>query len=333
MSAKKKKHGGHEEEHENHERWLITYADMITLLMVLFIVLFAIGQTDLAKYKALKSGLSDGFGKNKLTIVDGGLGLADKAARSATVVTIPDTTSDSRPDALALSDAQAVEQAQAVEKRSMEATQAAIEASLAGTGMENAVQFRTEERGLVVSVLSDRVLFKAGFAELTEEGRAVLGTVAEAILPLSNAISVEGHTDNVPIAGRFASNWELSTARATSVLRDLIERHAFPPARLSASGYADQKPIESNATAKGRSANRRVEIVILTGVQKSPAAPPASAVPTTLLTTTTVTSPTAATTTTVDIHTELSTTASTISFSEPLPASATTPTTTPASIH
>ena len=331
MSAKKKKHGGHEEEHENHERWLITYADMITLLMVLFIVLFAIGQTDLAKYKALKAGLSDGFGKNKLTIVDGGLGLADKAARSATVVTIPATTPDSRPDALALSDAQAVEQAQAVEKRSMEATQASIEASLAGTGMENAVQFRTEERGLVVSVLSDRVLFKAGFAELTEEGRAVLGTVAEAILPLSNAISVEGHTDNVPIAGRFASNWELSTARATSVLRDLIERHSFPPARLSASGYADQKPIESNATAKGRSANRRVEIVILTGINKTPAAPTASqvsAVPTTLLTPTTLLAPT-----TVDIHTELSTTASTISFSEPLPASATTPTTTPASTH
>ena len=317
MSGKRKKaHGGHEEEHENHERWLITYADMITLLMVLFIVLFAIGQTDLAKFKALKSGLSGGFGGDKISIVDGGLGLADKPSRSATITSTTIST-DTIPESLALTDQAALQRAKAIEQRSMEMTQAQITSALKGSGLENTVQFRTEERGLVVSVLSDKVLFKAGFADLTDEGRAVLGTVADAIRPLQNAVSVEGHTDNIPIAGRYASNWELSTSRATSVLRDLIERHNFPAARLSASGYADQKPIASNATAKGRGENRRVEIVILTGVH--PTDEPASAA-----TATTTTLAAVASTTTTALRTELSTTASTISFSEPLPASATT---------
>ena len=314
MSGKKKKgHGGHEEEHENHERWLITYADMITLLMVLFIVLFAIGQTDLAKFKALKSGLSGGFGGDKISIVDGGLGLAEKPSRSSTISTAP--VPDSVPESLALTDQAALQRAKEIEQRAMDATQAEITSALKGSGLENTVQFRTEERGLVVSVLSDKVLFKAGFADLTDEGRAVLGTVADAIRLLHNAVSVEGHTDNIPVAGRFESNWELSTARATSVLRDLIERHRFPAARLSASGYADQKPIASNATAKGRSENRRVEIVILRAVHLADDSASAES-PTTLAT--------ATSTTTTKLRTELSTTASTISFSEPLPASATT---------
>lgn len=251
MAGKKKAHG-HEEEHENHERWLITYADMITLLMVLFIVLFAIGQTDLAKYKKLKQGLEGGFGKDKITIVDGGLGLADRAAKSKSL-----------PNELALSDQEAQQQERAVEQAALAETKAGLQISLANDGLKGAVTFRTDERGLIVMVASDQVLFTAGAAELKDAGRIVLGKVAAAIRPLPNPVSIEGHTDNVPISGAYASNWELSTARATSVLRDLIENDGFPPARLSASGYADQRPIASNAGAAGRAKNRRVEIVVL----------------------------------------------------------------------
>ena len=251
MAGKKKAHG-HEEEHENHERWLITYADMITLLMVLFIVLFAIGQTDLAKFKKLKQGLEGGFGKDKITIVDGGLGLADRAAKSKSL-----------PNELALSDQEAQQQERAVEQAALAETKAGLQIALANDGLKGAVTFRTDERGLIVMVASDQVLFTAGAADLKEAGRVVLGKVAEALRPLPNPVSIEGHTDNVPISGLYASNWELSTARATSVLRDLIERDAFPAARLSASGYADQRPISSNASAMGRARNRRVEIVVL----------------------------------------------------------------------
>jgi chemotaxis protein MotB len=94
----------------------------------------------------------------------------------------------------------------------------------------------------------------------------VVDKVAAALGRLPNKLSVEGHTDNTPISGRYPSNWELSTARATTVLRELIERHGLSPARLSAAGYADERPVAPNDTADGRSANRRVELVVLADV-------------------------------------------------------------------
>jgi chemotaxis protein MotB len=114
--------------------------------------------------------------------------------------------------------------------------------------------------------VSDRVLFEPGQADLRSEGREVVDKLAAAIGRLPNKLTVEGHTDNVPISGRYASNWELSTARATTVLRELIERHGISPARLSAAGYADERPLATNDTAEGRAANRRVELVVLADV-------------------------------------------------------------------
>jgi chemotaxis protein MotB len=115
----------------------------------------------------------------------------------------------------------------------------------------------------VVTIVTDRVLFEPGSDILTGEGLAVIDVISNALAPLPNQLSIDGHTDSVPIAtSRFPSNWELSTARATSVLRALVERHSIDPLRLSAAGYADQRPLADNATAAGRSTNRRVEIVV-----------------------------------------------------------------------
>jgi chemotaxis protein MotB len=114
--------------------------------------------------------------------------------------------------------------------------------------------------------VSDRVLFEPGQADLRAEGREVVDKLAAAIGRLPNKLAVEGHTDNVPISGRYASNWELSTARATTVLRELLERHGISPSRLSAAGYADERPLAANDTAEGRAANRRVELVVLADV-------------------------------------------------------------------
>jgi chemotaxis protein MotB len=261
-----RKHAVHEEEHENHERWLVTYADMITLLMVLFIVLYSISQVDLAKFKQLKSGIAGGFGgPTALAAVQGGAGpLEGGGAVFEAQVTGNDTQQSASTSAqAALADVQSRVNAARQEKSVLQAAQQQIQHSLDAAGLGDAVQFRLEARGLVVTIVSDKVLFDPGEADLRPEGAAILDQLAAALGTLPNKLSIEGHTDNTPISGRYPSNWELSTARATTVLRSLIEQHGIGPDRLQAAGYADTQPVASNATAEGRAANRRVEIVVL----------------------------------------------------------------------
>jgi len=125
------------------------------------------------------------------------------------------------------------------------------------------VTFRREDRGLVVTVVTDQVLFAAGSAELADEGNAILAVIAAPLQGVPNHITVEGHTDSRPISTpRYPSNWELSTDRATTVLRYLVSALNVPGSRISAAGYADTRNIADNATPEGRAQNRRVEIVI-----------------------------------------------------------------------
>jgi len=120
--------------------------------------------------------------------------------------------------------------------------------------------------------VTDQVLFEAGQATLQPDGTAILNLVATALGQIPNRISIEGHTDSRPIStSRFPSNWELSTARATSVLRYLIDVHHLDPARLSAAGFADTRPIDDNSTVAGAERNRRVEVVVLADVSLQPA--------------------------------------------------------------
>ena len=264
MAARRRKHaGGHDEEHENHERWLITYADMITLLMVLFIVLYAIGQTDLAKFEALKESLSDSLGSGDgidNIVAEGGEGVL---AGDPSPVDLESNNTAAAMEALEREEL--AQELAAAEQERLTGAQEAIEAELAAVGLDNAVAFRLEERGLVVSIVVDNVLFDIGSAALRPGGREVLDHLAPALGRLPNPIAIEGHTDDTPIngGGTYATNWELSTARATSVLRYLIDSPAVPADRLSAAGYADQRPVTGNGTAEGRAANRRVELVVL----------------------------------------------------------------------
>jgi len=256
------------EEHVNHERWLITYADMITLLMVLFIVLYSISQVDLAKFRRLKEGVAGGFGgpaaagalSGGAGPLEGGGGVFDAGLNGTEAVT------SAQAAQAALADARARAAGARQQRSLLQGAQKEIQRSLDKEGLGDAVKFRLESRGLVVTIVSDRVLFEPGQAELRDEGREVVDKLAAAIGRLPNKLTVEGHTDNVPISGRYASNWELSTARATTVLRELIERHGISPSRLSAAGYADERPLAANDTADGRAANRRVELVVLADV-------------------------------------------------------------------
>jgi chemotaxis protein MotB len=255
VAARRRRHEAHEE-HENHERWLITYADMITLLMVLFIVLFSIGQTDLKKFEQLKNSLSAGFGQEEQGALDGGTGVLDNGANPSLGV--------EQLARAALAEKQAHQAAVEREQAALQAAREEIAAHLASVGLADSVRFRLEARGLVVTVVTDRVLFDLGSAALRPEGRSVLDGLAPVLTKLPNPVAVEGHTDNLPISGgRYPSNWELSAERATSVLRYLVAAHRLPAVRLSAAGYADQRPLAGENAEADRARNRRVEIVVL----------------------------------------------------------------------
>ena len=266
MSTRRKRHE-EPEEHDNHERWLITYADMITLLMAFFIMLFAMSQLDLAKFKEFQQGFASQVSGEDINLVAaGGTGVLDGGAGTQEL----DGGSGGSQE-LVIAEARRVIDAKAKEDlarqlerdRLLDVEHEFIR-RVRRAGLADKVGFRLERRGLVVTIVSDDVLFSLGSDHLRPQGRRVLDGLATLLSDMPNDIAVEGHTDSLPISGgRFRNNWVLSTARATTVLGYLLERHGIAPARLSAAGYADQRPVRSNTTASGRAANRRVEIVIL----------------------------------------------------------------------
>jgi chemotaxis protein MotB len=265
MAHKKHRAAAHEEEHENHERWLITYADMITLLMVLFVVLFSIGQVDLAKFQALKHSLANSLGGpvKPNPVVTGGAGVL--ASGSQISGAVPDGSGSLGAPISATQADIAFVRVRAAEQTTFNNVAQQISQALAAKGLQHTVTFRQEVRGLVVTVVTDNVLYPVGSAQLQSEGRTVLDTIAPVLAGLPNDIAIEGHTDNQPIigGGPYPTNWELSTARATSVLRYLIDIHHLEPSRLSAAGYADTRPLVPNTSPANQAVNRRVEIVVL----------------------------------------------------------------------
>ncbi|MFN8034884.1 MAG: flagellar motor protein MotB [Acidimicrobiia bacterium] len=258
-----KKH--EEEEHENHERWLVSYADMITLLAALFIVLFAMSRLDNMKFQKFAHALGaslHGTSGGPASVVDGGgpkVGGGGEGFFDGIAPTQPGTNT-----AQTLETLKKQQQAAAQEKQTLQATKAEIQSALQKVGLADKVEFKLDSRGLVVNIVTDDVLFDLGSATLRPEGRAVLDGLAPALGELPNQISIEGHTDNAPInTGAFPSNWELSTTRATTVLRYLTDVRGVPESRLAAAGYADQRPLEPNDTVEHRARNRRVEIVVI----------------------------------------------------------------------
>jgi chemotaxis protein MotB len=267
------------EEHENHERWLVSYADMMTLLMVLFIVMFAISQVDEKKFAALKTGLAAGFGA-PVAILTGGDQLLDPggsvapdsvnlagAAGGKTPSAALDPSRAVQPEQVSQL-ARAQEQAQvAREVENLAKAQRELKQALAAKGLSKGATFRFDERGLVVTIATDDVLFDSGGAELKPKGRRILDALAPSLAKLPNRISVDGHTNNIPIrTAQFPSNWELSADRATGVLRYLHSAHALPFRRMTATGFADTQPLLPASDPRSVSANRRVEIVVIARV-------------------------------------------------------------------
>lgn len=261
----RRRHGGEEE--ESSERWLLTYADMITLLMALFMVLFSISSVNVSKFRTLQQSLKDAFSGQ---ILPGGRSL-EKTGTTESASHVPNPTAattimpfslEPKPSNLRTTPGGAQAAAQQ-EQADFQHLKREIEAYAHEHGLSSYVQAVIEPRGLVIRLLTDKLLFATGKATLSPAGDPLMEKIASLInIDRVHPIAVEGNTDNVPIhTGEFASNWELSTARASTVVNFLISQ-GVSAKRLSAIGYAEEHPIASNSTAAGRARNRRVEIVL-----------------------------------------------------------------------
>jgi chemotaxis protein MotB len=252
MSRRKKPEG-----HVNNERWLVSYADFITLLFAFFTTMYAISTVDANKLGKMVLSMRASFdnpvfsaGSDRLSLSSGG-GVSDAPRR------LVEPINPSEP-AVGLKGKETVSGAAAMEKMRRVIDEIILKNSLQGK-----VRTRLEPRGLIIS-LGEAGLFDSGSDQMKAEGRAVLDSVALGLVPVGNYLRIEGHTDNIPIANsRFPSNWELSTARATSLVVYMIGQFRFAPDRLSATGYAEYRPTSSNETLDGRAQNRRVDIVVL----------------------------------------------------------------------
>jgi chemotaxis protein MotB len=243
----KKKHP----EHVNHERWLVSYADFITLLFAFFVVLFASSQSDKKKQVKLSVAMQSAFtplgtfdAHSKIPPLSDVSGAAvSDAAPAALTPPIPSTHLETP------------------EETQRRLTKFLAQQVAAGNIRPGSITMRITPDGLVIS-LHEAGFFPSGSAEVRTASIPVLSLLA-ATLP-AGPLRVEGHTDNVPIhTAQFATNWELSTARATAIARLLLEHGPIDPVNLSAAGYAEFHPVASNATEDGRTQNRRVDIILL----------------------------------------------------------------------
>ena len=253
--------GGGHEGGGGAERWLLTYADMITLLMALFVVMWSMANVNTSKYEALSLSLKDAFsGKilpgGEAVILPGSASKAEQAAPEPPIPTIQPVTDQAQGDGQR-------SDAPKREVDDLEKLKREIDDWTRTHGLSSQVSTEIARRGLVVRVLTDKVLFASGSADVKPEAGPLLDALSRLLkTQVRNPIQVEGNTDNVPVSGRFPTNWELSTTRATAVVRELISRGVWP-GRLAATGYADRHPIAPNATEAGRRRNRRVELVVL----------------------------------------------------------------------
>ena len=271
------------EEHENHERWLVTYADMVTLLMVLFIVMFAISQVDERKFNELAEGMAAGFGSQD-SILDGASSLQTEPGYSAVRPVAPQLA-----DAI-LSEEQRVEVEQAVARNEelardrtrseaqlevdrLAAIRRALLEALREEGLERDVTTSFDGRGLVLSLVSRHVVFQADRSELSARGREVVDVLARVLRTLDDPLQIDGHTNQVPVKPAFFdTDWDLSAARAVTVLRRLEEVAGIATDRLSMAAFGHTRPLLDPSDPRSQAINKRVDIVVLSTADPEAAA-------------------------------------------------------------
>lgn len=245
MARRRKAHGGH----ANHERWLLTYADMITLLLALFIIMYGISAVDKSKYIELSESLSKAFGASSAMSVINTGGANNKGI-------LPPASSKVLPAVIPMP-----------ERQMLAKIKSEVEKEARKAGLQGKIEAAITQRGLVISI-SDAVFFASGEATIRPDMQPLLRRIMAPLGRMPNSIRIEGHTDNTPIhTAQFPSNWELSTARATNVIRYILSLGLFEPRRLAAAGYGEYWPKSPNTTEGNRAKNRRVDIVVLRSSQ------------------------------------------------------------------
>ncbi|WP_156364035.1 OmpA/MotB family protein [Curtobacterium sp. Leaf261] len=294
---------GHDDEGEHpDERWMASYMDMITVLMCMFIVLFAMSTVDQQKFIALKNSLATGFGQTQSQKVDTasgtivppdqvskkagkgysvsktdaehstaasgnegtdstGAGAAQKASTSTT------TTTD--PASIVIPAASKTDIAKATkELDSLRAIKDAIAKNLAAEGKTANVQFQLDARGLTVRLVGSETYFGTNSADLSTDARTIMDAIAPVLKDSGHEVSVEGHADQRNSTAPYATNWELSSARATGVLRDLVERGGMPADHIQGVGFGSSRPLANGTTDADLALNRRVDIVVLSAADE-----------------------------------------------------------------
>ena len=262
------------EEGGGKERWLVSYTDMITVLMGLFVVLFAMSQVSQQKYELLRDSLASTFGTD--SVLTGSPGVMDSSTdvgedpQDQTPANAFDPISASAglggvASAPQSSVSPAVAAAAQAEATRLEDIEKQIRQHLAAVGLGSTVQMKITERGLVIGLVADDVFFAPASAELTAKAVKVLDAIAPTIVAVPDQIAVEGYANVLPVGGKYATNWELSADRATQVLRHFVEENGVPGKRIAATGYGDARPIAAGMDEQSLAMNRRVDVVVESG--------------------------------------------------------------------
>ena len=267
MSAPRRRRPKEEEENHPDERWMASYMDMVTVLMCMFIVLFAMSTVDQEKFQQLRDSLATGFGTVETNTVDTAVGIiaspeqiddtesldpdAGLPGAGKTELEIPEATD---PTALA-----------AAEVQDLTRLQEQIRAGLEAKGLADTVRFEIDDRGLTIRLVSSEMFFAPDAADLTDQAIQVLQTIGPIVAPTTYNASVEGHTAQVRQITDAALDWELSSSRAVKVLRYLVEESGVAFDRVQAVGYGESRPLTPGTSAAELAQNRRVDVVMLSG--------------------------------------------------------------------
>jgi chemotaxis protein MotB len=247
------------EPHVNHERWLVSYADFITLLFAVFVVLYAMGQSDKKKVEEVMQAIQQSFGM----ATAGSSAPKVNVIPSQSITVIPSMKPEVKVNPMGR--ARGGQGKSRAEEKDFRQIKSAVDAYLIKQGAQSKVSLEITRRGLIVS-LKEAGFFNSGQANIKPEAYELINTIAEVMTQYNNPMRLEGHTDNIPIStAQFPSNWELSTARATNGLKYLLKNFDVDPNKISATGYAEFRPLTDNETSEGRARNRRVDLVMLSG--------------------------------------------------------------------
>jgi chemotaxis protein MotB len=268
MARHRRKHEEHEVEHDESERWLVSFADMMTLLFALFMVLFSISSVNTSKFEALQKALQDAFSGR---VLSGGKAIMQtgsdeepkQAAAEPPLASLQPLNAIAKAEQLNPQQLKQEKAAAAVEDEDFQKLKRRIDTLAKKEGLQGRVKVTVRKRGLIIQMLTDKVFFDSGQAAIKPQADRLVSKIAVVIRDeRTHPVVVEGHTDSQPIhGGRYQSNWSLSGDRAAAVVDDFVA-HGVLDRRLSLTGLADKEPIATNTTAAGRAKNRRVEVVL-----------------------------------------------------------------------